>query len=178
MATTLHHRRPFSSQSVVRVGGRAIPSSSARDRPTANRRPEAVLEVLRNEVVDYRVGARVAVGEAVAEDADHLVPMAGWHRAEYGQQLIDVQRQPQYSEDQHHQEDDLRDPGRPTTSLTDGRRAGLVQMVDDDQIEHTDDDQWYPVPEEEERQIEGLRRVSGQPAVREMLVEYLQLVYQ
>ena len=86
---------------VVRLTG-AAPGGG----PTTEHLAEALAELLRREVVDDGVDARVEVGETVPHDADALVHGRLGQAAVVGDEEVDVHGQPEEGEDDDDEDDE------------------------------------------------------------------------
>ena len=141
------------------------PPASASATATAERLQNGVqtsTKVGADVVVDEWVGARVAVGEYVAGDAEDGVPARVRLPAEVDEQQVPVQRQPA---DAEHDDDGQEHPRRvrrpPPPATRRGRRLGRTdhwlattgaQKSQDEEVHRDDDWQRNDVGEREERQ--------------------------
>ena len=74
--------------------------------PTTEHLAEALAELLRREVVDDGVDARVEVGETVPQDAHALVDVGLGQAAKVGDEQVDVHGQPEEREDDDDEDDE------------------------------------------------------------------------
>ena len=130
---------------------------------------EALPELGRHVVVDDRVGARIAVRHAPAQDPDHLVRLAGRRHTVVRQQCVDVVRQPRQTEHDDDEQYDARRVRRTRVRVRmrgERRPFGALQEADDEPVQHADEHERQRIGEREERDEHRANGVRPDAAVR------------
>ena len=160
-AVQLGHRAAVERVALLTPAARLFPVSAGARRHCCGDVGQTAAKVGAHIVVDERIGARVAVGETVAEDAEDLVGATIRLQPEVDDEQMNVHRQPADGEHHYDRQEDAPRVRRSTalhslqslgTTSDSARQTAPTsdQVADDEQVHGGDDEQRNDVGEREE----------------------------